>query len=919
MWTDVVGRWPESRAVGSFLDGVQRAPDALLLEGEAGIGKTTVWLAAVDQAADRGFRVLTARPSAAEARLSYACLADLLSSVDGSVLESLPRPQRRAIEAALLRSETADYPMDGRATGAAFLSVLEHLSDIAPVVLALDDLQWVDSSSAGAIDFALRRVSSRVGVIATVRSDGDVDPALTIALPAPGRTVRVSLEPLRLRELHTLLRSRLGRSWSRPTLQRIHDISGGNPFYALELARAMPVDDTREPGSPLPRSLGQLVRDRVHGLPVDVQALLLAAAALADPTVERVQRAVDTSPEAVEHLLGIAEKADVVRVDGHRVEFTHPVLATAVYSSASTGELRALHRRLARIVADPEERARHLALAAVRADPETVEALDDAAARARSRGAPATAAELLDLAIRLGATAPERRIRAAQHHFEAGNPLKARATLENLVAGLSRGTARAAALALLATVRLHDDSYQEAAGYLEQALAEAGDDLELRARVLIELLFVLVNLGRISDGLGLVDIAVDAGERLEDPNLLAQALAGAVMTRFLSGAGLDSASLHRALVLEDPDRPTPVMLRPTLIHALLLGWTGDLDEARDVLLRLRQRLLEHGQESDLMFTAFHTVIVECWRGDLAGARVIADDTMERALQLGTDLPLAIALFTQANVDAYAGRPEEARKAARRALEIFERGTCLAVTVWPLVTLGFLDLSLEDYAGAAATLGPLAAAASAMGYGEPTAAPFAGDAVEALVEVGRVEEAARLLDDLELNGRRLDRPWALAVAARGRALLLATQGDLDGAAEAAERALVEHERFTMPFERARTLLVLGQIQRRRRQKRAAATTMGEALDLFEELGMPLWGTRVRRELERVTHSGPTDAGLTPSERRVAELAVTGLRNREVAAALFISPKTVEANLARVYRKLGIHSRAELGRRMTELGA
>lgn len=195
-----------------------------------------------------------------------------------------------------------------------------------------------------------------------------------------------------------------------------------------------------------------------------------------------------------------------------------------------------------------------------------------------------------------------------------------------------------------------------------------------------------------------------------------------------------------------------------------------------------------------MFAAFHSVIVECWRGNLADARLIAEDTLERALQLGTGFPLAIALATQANVAAYAGQPDETRRAVREALAIFERGSCLAVTVWPTVTLGFLEVSLGDYQAAAATLGPLAAAAAAMGYGEPTAAPFAPDAAEALVGAGRLDEAATLVDQLESNGRRLDRAWALALGARCRSLLLAATGDLDSAAGAAERALDEHRRL-----------------------------------------------------------------------------------------------------------------------------
>jgi len=382
-------------------------------------------------------------------------------------------------------------------------------------------------------------------------------------------------------------------------------------------------------------------------------------------------------PEAAERLLGDAEECGVIVIDGHRVRFTHPLLAAGVYTAASPARRRGMHRRLAEIAADPEERARHIAQAAIRLDTETTAALDEGAARARSRGAPAAAAELLGLVIRLGADTAERRIALAQHHFDAGDPARARGLLEETVAELAPGRTRAEALALLAVVRLHDDSYQESAGYLEQALGEAGTDLRLRVLILNQLLFVLVNLGRIPDALRLTGRAVADAERLGQPGLLANTLASSVMIRFLSGQGLDEPTLERALDLENPDIPAPVMLRPTLISSLLLAWTGRLDEARERLLSIRQRCLERGEESDLMFTAFHTVIVECWRGNLADARLIAEDTLERALQLGTDIPLAIALATQANVAAYAGQADETRRAAHEALAIFARGSCLA--------------------------------------------------------------------------------------------------------------------------------------------------------------------------------------------------------------------------------------------------
>jgi DNA-binding CsgD family transcriptional regulator len=182
----------------------------------------------------------------------------------------------------------------------------------------------------------------------------------------------------------------------------------------------------------------------------------------------------------------------------------------------------------------------------------------------------------------------------------------------------------------------------------------------------------------------------------------------------------------------------------------------------------------------------------------------------------------------------------------------------------------------------------------------------------MISLGRSGEAEPLIEALERNGRRLDRPWMLAVGARGRSMWLAAQGDVEGAARKAQDAMAEHDRLPMPFERARTQLLLGQLQRRQRQKDAATKTFREALQAFDAMGTPLWADRVRAELARVKVAPSHDLALTPSERRVAELAASGMTNRDVAAALFISPKTVEANLARIYRKLGIKSRAELGR-------
>jgi DNA-binding CsgD family transcriptional regulator len=911
MSAPIVGREAELSRIGAFLDSLGDGPAALILCGEPGIGKTTLWQAGLRDAGKRGHQVLASRAAQAEARLSYASLADLLARVDDRVLAELPRPQHEALETALLRRSPAGSTPDHRAVATGLLSVLHLLSSRASVVLAVDDLQWLDRPSADAFGFAARRLSGKVGILVSLRTEGRVDEVPAIRLANADRLGRLEIGPLSLASLHGLLKERAGRAIPRPALLRIQSASSGNPFFALELVRMLGEGLTLAPSTRFPSTLAELARAHVQGLDAQVQEVLLAAAALAAPTVDLLQGVI--GPGAPE-LLERAEALDVVSIDGGRVRFTHPLLASGVYAMASAAERRAMHRRLAEAGLDVEEGARHLALAAMTADAETIAALDEAAAHARGRGAPAAAGELLELARRLGGDDPGRAIRAAGHHFEAGDPLRARALLEQTVGRLPPGHVRADAQRVLATVRLHDDSYAEAALLLERALAESAGDPALQARVRLELAYVLTNLGRIGDAVVHTERLVEETQELADPDLIAQALAASTIAGFLNGRGLDQARLDRALELEDRDRPTVMMFRPSMIAGLLWMWTGDLEKASEAFYSLRRHCVERGEETDLMFVAFHTVMLECWRGDLPQAALVANDTVDRALQLGTEVPRGIALSTRANAAAYAGETTDAREAAEAALAIFLRGSCLVATLWPSATLGFLELSQDDYEAAARRLGPMAAGAAAMGVHEPVCIPFAADAAEALIGLGQTEDAGPLVDRLEEHGRRLDRAWALATGGRCRALLLAADGQLEAAVEAAERALSEHGRLAMPFDRARTLLVLGRLQRRQGRRRAARASLEEALRAFDEIGTSLWAVKARRELDRLGMRPVPAMELTPSEQRVAELAASGLTNREVAAALLVSPKTVEANLARIYNKLGIRSRAELGRRM-----
>ena len=900
--------------IAGFLASATSEPSALLIEGEPGIGKTTLWLAAIELAREKGFRVLTARAAAAESVLAYTALADLLDGVPASAWADLPEPQRAAVDQVLFRAEDG-AATDQRAVAAAFLSVVEYLTDDGPLLVAIDDLQWIDPSSMHVVAFAARRLSGPVGILGSVRTDGGGGVGgAWLQMPRPDVMNRIRLHPLGIHDLHTAVSTRLRRSFSRPTMGRIHEVSGGNPFYAIELARAIA---ERPPGveTSLPRTLADVVRSRLDGLDPDVHDALLAASCMASPTVELVSSATIGDDDRLVELLEKAESKGIIVIDGNRIHFAHPLLARGVYTEAAPGQRRTMHRRLADVVDEPELRARHLALAATSGDNVTLRALDTAAESARMRGAPAAAAELMDLAIGLGGDTADRRLRSALHHFDAGDQERASAVLEDTIERLAPGDQRAEALSRLAVVRLYRDGFFEAARLLQRALSEVTTDSPLRVHILVTLAYSLLNANQPQMSVQNAEEAVTLAERVNQPHLLGLALGMRVILRYLGGEGFDEADMGRAVELEDPDIFTPLVFRPSVQRALLLEWTGRLDEANELLQAVRRRCMEKGEEGELVFIAQHGVLSSIWRGDFGEAALYAEDVMERARQLGGDTPLFLAHSLRANLAVYAGREADARAAAKEALEIGRRAGLFRLAERVVGAVGFLEVSLGRYEAAIAALQPLVTKFDPAST--PTELPnaaFLADAIEALIQLGRSAEAKPLIEALEQNGQRVGRAWMTAVGARGRSMLLADRGELDAASAAAALAVAEHDRLPMPFERARTLLLLGQLQRRQRRKESASASLGAALAIFEQLHVPLWADRARAELTR-TSVGPRQSGqLTPSEQRVAELAASGMKNREVATTLFISPKTVEANLARIYRKLGIKSRAELGRHM-----
>lgn len=914
MGSGVIERPAEYRVVAEFLRAAAMQPSGLILEGEAGVGKTTLWLAGVDDARARGFRVFWARVGPQETSLTYAAVADLLSEVEPAVLDALPEVQRHAVDHVLLRASGTGPATDQGVIAAALVSVVEHVSRDVPVLVAIDDVQWLDPSSQAVLASAARRFSGPVGLLLTERTGHDG--TLTsdwLALAGSDGIVRHHVGPLSLGALRALISARLGRSISRPTLVRIAEISRGNPFYALELAGAI---ESGSSPSTLPATLAELMRMRIGRLDGEARDLLLAAASAAAPTVELLTEVTRTDRQRTRELLNEATAKGIIEVDGDAVQFAHPLLARTVYSDATRRERRAMHRRLAQVATLPEARARHMALAASSADAATLAALDEAADAARARGAPAAAAELLELAIGLGGDTPERRIRAAEHHLHAGDLERAASILDTLMAHKPAGTDQARALNLLAAMRIHHSHFEEAVALLEQALNTAECSREVRVSTLLLLSYARLNAGDFLLALQNAERAVAHAADVDDPDLSSQALSLRTIIACMCGRGVDEHSVRRALALERPDSEAPIPFRASANNAMLLAWTGRLDEAGDQFAAVRRRCVERGAETDLTIVDVATVLNEVWRGRYGQAAQLADEALERAQQLGGDHMCVVAKAVKSVAAAHAGQVTEARETALDAIDLAQRCGSPRLGDWATRALGFLEVSQGNYHEAARILQPLVDRFSAIPGTEIINVGYVPDAVRALTALGRHAEAEPMVDALESNGQLLDRPWMLAIGARGRSLLLAAAGDVEAAVSKAEEALAHHQRLPMPFERARTLLLLGQLQRRRRKKDIARATLTEAMQTFEALGASLWVDRARAELDRASAPARGESGLTPSERRVAELAASGMTTREVATALFISPKTVEASLARIYRKLGINTRAELGRQFSQ---
>jgi DNA-binding CsgD family transcriptional regulator len=633
--------------------------------------------------------------------------------------------------------------------------------------------------------------------------------------------------------------------------------------------------------------------------------------------------ACDGSPIDAVAALDAAAELGLITTDGGIIRFTHPLLASGVFSQTTASQRRRLHERLANVVADPDERARHLALGVDRSDALVASAVAEAAVRAARRGAPEAAAALLEHASRL--TPPDavddvqrRTLDAVDQHIAAGATPRALQLVEEVVHESRAGAIRARALHRLGTICLRAGAFASARAPLVQALEQSGEDLSLRASIERDLGAVLIQDGSVSEALRHARAGAQAAEASGDPVLLAEALDHLCMTEFLCGNGLDKALLERAIALDDQVGTAPVLEHPgpgtgRFPLALTLKWTDRFDAARELFHSLRSEHSERGDVGPLAAVLFHLGELEFWAGNWETAECVAEQGRELASRTGQAGAEARALNLEATIAACRGLSEQTRSKALASIALAEQAHDYLARIRSLKALGVLALSLHDHNAAVEHLERGLELEQRAGY-EPSLLRLVPDAIEAFVAVGRVEHAARVTARFDAQGARSGGPWALATAARCRGLIAAANGDLAGARDALALALSRHEQLPQPFELARTHLAMGALQRRLKQKSEARHSLGEAQRIFDILGAQVWSGRARAELARIGGRASSPSALTPTEQRIAEGVAAGGTNREIAAALFLSEKTVESNLTHIYRKLGIESRRDLARRI-----
>ncbi len=811
------------------------------------------------------------------------------------------------------------------AVSLAVLTLLRAAIGSGPLLLAIDDIPWMDGSSAAVLEFALRRLEAEP--IRLIAAERTVDPSATTLPPVVramehSRLERVSVRGLSVTELERLIGDGLGMDLPPSTLKRLHRTSGGNPFYAIEIARAMQRRGQRadQPELPLPDSLSELIRDRIGTLSPAAAEVVLHAAALSQPTVLMVETAVGEDVAA--RGLTEAGEAGVLRVEAEVLRFAHPLLAAEAYAQASVDRRRAVHRTAAELVAEPEERAKHMALAAEGPDAAVAAALEHAAERARQRGAPDAAAELAEQASALtplgdDGAAVRRALMAARYLLIAGDAARARPMLEELLKRADDGHLRAAVLSQLAELRLHMDDWEAAEALYQEALGHARGDVRRQIEIKIALGGVGYITGRNWEAASRhVFEAMGFADELGDPEMQAAVIGHYATWQYTTGHGFRRELMERAVDLEPWTGTMRTMDHPDFDFALILGAEGDRAGLRERMERLVDRADRSGDYSSLPFLLTNLAGADFADGKLATAR----DRLERAERVaratGEWTAYAHMLTMKTHMAARMGDESDARRLADEALQLIAQIGWNEGKEMILSDLGELELSLGRVAAAHELFEAAASTSFSPGQHRRWTNTYISGDIEALAALDRLGEArdklTRLKRVADAAGHRPD----LAESDRLRGLLLAVEGQPEAAVAPLIEAVERHRALDDRWGVARSLLLLGEVYRRSRKRARAVDSLRSAIAEFDRLGARIWADRGRVELNRVTGKRDSASGLTPTQRNVAKLVVQGHTNRQVADALFMSVHTVEAHLTAVYRALGVASRAELTRQFRD---
>ncbi|MFI5882734.1 AAA family ATPase [Streptomyces sp. NPDC051554] len=893
----------------------------VLLHGPAGIGKSVLVAALVASSAAQvqpAGTVLHCSPAEEDARLPFAGLVDLFARVPESCLAALAPEPQVTLRAALLRGGTPDGARDRLAIRVAVLNVLRTLANSGPVLLVLDGLQWLDEPTAEVLAFVVRRVEGLdVQVIAAERVAEGEQPERPHCCP-PG-TVELPVPPLTDDEVAQLLPTDLPPA----VLRAVQDTAAGNPWYARELGRAAPRDGAAVGLGrtlPVPRRLRTLLLEQVRTLPESARSTLLVTSAAARPTLTLLRAAGlhDPAADLVE-----AERLGVATADADgTVRFRHPLIRAAVYADAAEHERRQAHALLAGAVAEPVEHARHLALAHPYEDETTARTLMSAAECARRDGAPDAAFELAGLAARRTpgdrpVERADRLLAAAEYACDAGQLEEAGQAAETVLAG--SGSARQRVRARLVLLRNAGQALKGAHALIEEGLRDADGDPEAEAWLHHWAAVRGLLCGELEDAARHARRSARQAAVVGDTETRIGALATLARVRSLGGEPVAAdAALEEALALAGGAGAGPESWGLIRMRAILALDSDKVTEARERVSELLAEIGEFAGVEEVMATLVALTRIQVRAGHCREAL----DTVARCTRAvaETGVQAAPALYAAALAATAGGTADEARRLAGQAVRASEADGDRLFLLRALAVLGQAELLAGDPRGAAAAVEALQRVkelGAAMSAADPPLLHWYSDLAEALVVLGETDAAGAVIDEAR---RRVsvDAPGSvLAALERAEGLREAGLGRAKEGAVRLRTAVDRLRQLPLPVDLVRTLIALGAVERRARHRNAARTALGEAWETATRIGAVPLAARAGDELARLEAGDRDGEGrpeLTPTEARVAELVGGGATNREVAAELFISVKTVEGTLSRVYRKVGVRSRTALAHAM-----